>query len=191
MVAPGCSHAGLIPSLPLAGRIAATVQYGGNLVVAEANCHTTNNLQRFHGGCGVRCGTRPVHRKLCVHAPLPMKHQLKRLLILISANNDLFYCRTEDHFLECRGTMTVLPNLRKRSPEVAPVSWTPDDLCSRSPRWPRQDEPTHLSSVARWSIWCAPAARRRSWRASLNRRRSRSGTGLASLRVTRGAAMAA
>ncbi|HTW72049.1 MAG TPA: hypothetical protein VME47_19340, partial [Acetobacteraceae bacterium] len=48
-------------------------------------------------GRGVRCGTRPVHRKSCVHASLPMKHQLKGLLILISANNDLFYGRTEDH----------------------------------------------------------------------------------------------
>ena len=113
MVTPGCGHPGLIPSLPFAGRIAATVQYRGNLVVAEANCHTTNDLQRFNGGGGVRCGTWPVHRKLCVYASLPMKHQLKGLLILISANDDLFYGRTEDHLLECRGTMTILPNLGK------------------------------------------------------------------------------
>ncbi|HME26328.1 MAG TPA: IS1634 family transposase, partial [Acetobacteraceae bacterium] len=32
-------------------------------------------------------------------------------------------------------------------------------LCSRSPRWARQDEPTRPSSIARWSIWCVPAAR--------------------------------
>jgi transposase len=75
--------------------------------------------------------------------------------------------------------------------EVAPVSWTPDGLRSRSPRWPRQDCPTHLSSAARWWTWCMPAARRRSWRRSLNRRRSRSGTGLRSLRAMRGVAMVA
>ena len=33
MVAPGCRHASLIPSLPFARRIAASVQYRGNLVV--------------------------------------------------------------------------------------------------------------------------------------------------------------
>jgi hypothetical protein len=37
--------------------------------------------------------------------------------------------------------------------EAAPVSWTPDYLGSRSPRWPRQEEPTRLSSVARWLSW--------------------------------------
>src|ERR1700730_17026283 len=52
--------------------------------------------------------------------------------------------------------------------EVAPVSWTPDYLGSRSPRWPRQEQPTRLSSAARWLTWCAPAARRRSWRVSLS-----------------------
>jgi predicted ester cyclase len=34
--------------------------------------------------------------------------------------------------------------------EVDPVSWTPDRLRSRSPRWPRRDYPTHPSSAARW-----------------------------------------
>ena len=34
--------------------------------------------------------------------------------------------------------------------EVDPVSWTPDRLRSRSPRWPRQDCPMHLSSAAKW-----------------------------------------
>jgi hypothetical protein len=33
--------------------------------------------------------------------------------------------------------------------EVAPVSWTPDYLGSRSPRWARQEQPTRLSSAAR------------------------------------------
>src|SRR5262249_11093287 len=68
--------------------------------------------------------------------------------------------------------------------EVAPVSWTPDYLGSRSPRWARQDQPTRLSSAARWLNWCGPAARRRSWRVSSNRRHSRSGTGWHSVSVT-------
>src|SRR6516225_4726232 len=75
--------------------------------------------------------------------------------------------------------------------EVAPVSWTPDYLGSRSPRWARQEQPTRLSSAARWLSWCAPAARRRSWRVSLNRRHSRSGTGWHSLSVTPAGATAA
>jgi hypothetical protein len=33
--------------------------------------------------------------------------------------------------------------------EDAPVSWTPDDLCSRGPRWARQGERIRQSSVAR------------------------------------------
>ena len=39
--------------------------------------------------------------------------------------------------------------------EVAPVSWTPDYMCSRSPQWRRREAPTHLSSVARWLNWYA------------------------------------
>jgi hypothetical protein len=56
--------------------------------------------------------------------------------------------------------------------EVDPVSWTPEHLCSRSSRWRRRDQPIPRNSVARWSNWSAPGARRRSWRKSLNRRRS-------------------
>jgi hypothetical protein len=48
-----------------------------------------------------------------MYASLLMKHRLERLLILTSANDDLFDGRAEDHLLECRGTMTVLPNLSK------------------------------------------------------------------------------
>ena len=43
-----------------------------------------------------------------------------------------------------------------RVAEVAPVSWTPDYLGSRSTRWARQEQPTRLSSAARWLSWCAP-----------------------------------
>ena len=39
---------------------------------------------------------------------------------------------------------------REWETEVAPVSWTSERLRSRSPRWPRQGYPMHLSSVARW-----------------------------------------
>ena len=73
--------------------------------------------------------------------------------------------------------------------EVAPVSWTPAHLCSRSPRCRSQDEPTPLSSVANWSSWWTPAAHPRSWHAIA--RRSRSGTGWGKVNVTRDAAMAA
>src|SRR5690349_8241305 len=48
MVAPGRCYASLIPSHPFAGRIAASVQHRGNLVVAVANSHATNNLQCLH-----------------------------------------------------------------------------------------------------------------------------------------------
>jgi transposase len=75
--------------------------------------------------------------------------------------------------------------------EVAPVSWTPDYLGSRSPRWARQEQPTRLSSAVRWLSWRAPAGRRRSWRVSSNRRHSRSGTGWPSLSVTPAGATAA
>src|ERR1700756_935656 len=75
--------------------------------------------------------------------------------------------------------------------EVAPVSWTPDYLGSRSARWARQEQPTRLSSAARWLTWCAPAGRRRGWRVSSNRRHSRSGTGWHSLSVTPAGATAA
>src|ERR1700731_771356 len=55
MVAPGRRHANLIPSHPFAGRIAASVQHRGNLVVAVANSHTTNDLQRLHAGSQRAC----------------------------------------------------------------------------------------------------------------------------------------
>src|SRR6516165_12441889 len=84
-----------------------------------------------------------------------------------------------------------LKNGGQTAAEVAPVSWTPDYLGSRSLRWARQEQPTRLSSAARWLTWCAPAARRRSWRVSLNRRHSRSGTGWHSLSVTPAGATAA
>src|SRR5262249_32860341 len=78
-----------------------------------------------------------------------------------------------------------------RGTEVAPVSWTPDYLGLRSPRWARQEQPTRLSSAARWLTWYAPATRWRSWRASSNRRHSRSGTGWPSVSVTPAEATAA
>jgi ParB family transcriptional regulator, chromosome partitioning protein len=90
---------------------------------------------------------------------------------------------------------TTVKAWRKKLPkepgEVAPVSWTSDYLCSRSPQWPRQEEPTHLSSVARWWNWCVLAAHLRNWRMSSNRRRSRSGIGWRSGTATPVAATAA
>src|SRR5262252_5860410 len=80
MVASGRRYAGLIPSHPFAGRIAASVQHRGNLVVAVANSHATNDLQRLHRRSGFGCGTRPLHRELRMRASLPVNHQLKALL---------------------------------------------------------------------------------------------------------------
>src|ERR1700730_12015214 len=111
MVAPGRRHASLIPSHPFAGRIAASVQHRGNLVVAVANSHTTNDLQRLRRRGGFRCGTRPLHRELRMRASLPVNHQLKALFILVSAHDDLFDGCTKDHLLECRRTVVTLPGL--------------------------------------------------------------------------------
>src|SRR6201988_1422684 len=113
MVAPGRRHASLIPSHPFARRIAASVQHRGNLVVAVANSHTTNDLQRLHRGGGFGCGTRPLHRELRMRASLPVNHQLKALFILVSAHDDLFYGCAEDHLLECWRTVVALPDLSK------------------------------------------------------------------------------
>src|SRR5256885_2069376 len=67
MVAPGSRHANLIPSHPFAGRIAASVQHRGNLVVAVANSHTTNDLQRLRGRGGLffRDRTLPHDLRVC------------------------------------------------------------------------------------------------------------------------------
>src|ERR1700730_2438463 len=113
MVAPGCRHANLIPSLPFARGIAASVQYRGNLVVAVANSHTTNDIQRLHGRGGFRCGTRPLPRKLRMHTSLPVKHQLKGLFIQVGVHDDLFDDCAEDHFLECWRTVITLPDFGK------------------------------------------------------------------------------
>src|SRR5215813_3490564 len=110
VVAPGRRHASLIPSLSFAGRIAAAIQYRGNLVVAVANSHTTNDLQRLHRRGGVRCGTRPLHGKLCMRTSLPVNHQLKGLFILVSAHDDLFDGCAEDHLLERRRTVVTPPD---------------------------------------------------------------------------------
>src|ERR1700721_497760 len=113
MVAPGCLDPNLIPSLPFARRIAASVQYRGNLVVAVANGHTTNDVQRLHRRGGFRCGARPLHRKLRMRTSLPMNHQLKGLFILVSAHDDLFDGCAEDHLLECYRTVVTLPDFSK------------------------------------------------------------------------------
>src|SRR5437588_12812055 len=110
MVAPGRRHASLIPSHPFAGRIAASVQHRGNLVVAVTNSHATNDLQRLHRRGGFGCGTRPLHRELRMRASLPVNHQIKGLFILVGAHDDLFDGCAEDHLLECRRTVVTLPD---------------------------------------------------------------------------------
>src|ERR1700737_4942793 len=103
MVAPCRRHANLIASHPFACRIAASVQHRGTLLVAVANSHTTNALQRLRRRGGFRCGTRPLHRELRMRASLPVNHQLKALFALVSAHDDLFDGCAEDHLLEYRG----------------------------------------------------------------------------------------
>src|SRR2546423_14640131 len=82
MVAPGRRHASLIPSHPFARRIAASVQHRGNLVVAVANSHTTNDLERLHRRGGFRCGTRAASTALRMGTPLPRTHTPKALFFL-------------------------------------------------------------------------------------------------------------
>src|SRR6202035_5733224 len=99
MVTPGCRYTGLIPPLPFARGIAASVQHRGNLVVAVSNSHATNDLQRLHGRGRFRYGTWSFHRELRMRISLPVNHQLKVFFILVSAHNDLFDGGAEDHLL--------------------------------------------------------------------------------------------
>jgi hypothetical protein len=95
--------------------------------------------------------------------------------------------------LEARQVKTTLSSLRNKTDRnggVDPVLWTPERLHSRSPPCRNRDEVIHLSFVANWSSWCKPAVRPRSWRASLNPRHNRSGTGLPRLRGMLAAATA-
>ena len=80
MVTPGCRYTGLIPPLPFARGIAASVQHRGDLVVAVSNSHATNDLQRLHGRGRFRCGTWSFHRELRMRTSLPVNQQLKVFL---------------------------------------------------------------------------------------------------------------
>ena len=82
MVTPGCRYTGLIPPLPFARGIAASVQHRGDLVVAVSNSHATNDLQRLHGRGRFRYGMWSFHRELRMRASLPVNHQLKVFFIL-------------------------------------------------------------------------------------------------------------
>src|SRR3974377_482162 len=113
MVAPGCRHTNLIPPLPFARGVAASVQHRGNLVVAVSNSHTTNDLQPLHGRGRFWTGSRSLHSELRVGSSLPVNHQLKGFFILVRAHNDLFDDCAEDHLLKCRGTVVALPNSSK------------------------------------------------------------------------------
>ncbi len=113
MVSPGCRYTGLIPPLPFARGIAASVQHRGNLVVAVSNSHATNDLQRLHGRGRFSCGTWSFHRELRMRTSLPVNQQLKVFFILVSAHNDLFDGGAEDHLLKCRGTVVALPDSSK------------------------------------------------------------------------------
>src|SRR5690348_9332323 len=84
MITPGGGHTGRIPSLSFARGMAKSVQYRGNLIIAVANGHATNDLQRLNRRRGFGRGTGPLHRKLRVRSSLPVDYQLKGLFILIS-----------------------------------------------------------------------------------------------------------
>src|SRR5215469_4989641 len=113
MVAPGGGHTSLIPSLPFPRGVAEPVQHRGNLVIAMANSHALNDLQRLHRRRGFGCRTRPIHHELRMRTSLPVNYQLKGLFILISAHDDLFDGGAEDHFLECGRTVITLPHFSK------------------------------------------------------------------------------
>src|SRR6516164_359848 len=113
MVAPGCRHASLIPSLPFARRIAASVQHRSNLVITVANSHATNDLQRLRRRASFRCGTRPPHGELRMRTSPPVNYQLKGLFVRVSAHDDVFDGCAEDHLLECRWTVVTLPDSGK------------------------------------------------------------------------------
>src|SRR5215813_1437756 len=113
MVTPGGVHTGLIPAFPFAGGIAQAVQYGGNLVIAMANGHPTDNLKCLHRRHGFSCGTGPLYHQLRVRTALPVDYQFKSLSLCICPHNDLFDNRAEDHFLDGRSTVITLPDFSK------------------------------------------------------------------------------
>src|SRR4029077_2821971 len=113
MVTPGCRYTGLIPPLPFARGIAASVQHRGDLVVAISNRHATNDLQRLRGRGHFHSGTRSLHRELRMRTSLPVNHQLKGFFILVGAHNDLFDGGAEDHLLKYRRTVVALPDSSK------------------------------------------------------------------------------
>src|SRR5215468_9632065 len=113
MVTPGCRYTGLIPALPFARGIAASVQHRGDLVVAVSNSHATNDLQCLHGRGRFRSGTRSLHREPRMCTSLPVNHQLKGSFVLVSAHNDLFDDCAENHLLKCLGTVVALPDFSK------------------------------------------------------------------------------
>src|SRR5579872_4432269 len=113
MVAPGSGHTGLIPSLSLASGIAEPVQHRGNLVVAVADGHPTNDLQRLRRRSSFGRGSWPFHRELSMHSSLPVNYKLEGPVILITAHNDLFDGGAEDHLLECRRAVVALPHFSK------------------------------------------------------------------------------
>src|SRR6516164_330069 len=113
MVAPGCRHASLIPSLPSARRIAASVQNRGNLIITVANSHATNDLQRLHRRARFGRGTRAPHRELGMRTSLPVNYQLKGFFVLVRAHDDVFDGCAEDHLLEWRRTVVTLPDSSK------------------------------------------------------------------------------
>src|SRR6516225_504276 len=113
MVAPGSRHTGLIPPLPFARGVTESVQHGGNLVIAVANGHATNNLQRLHGRRCLGCRTWPLHDELGVRTSLPMYYQLQVFLVLVRAHDDLFDRGAENHLLECRRAVITVPDISK------------------------------------------------------------------------------
>src|SRR5271166_3128023 len=100
MVAPGCRHASLVPSLPFARRIAATVQYRGNLVVTVASSHP---LQLTTNGAALRANEDETSRRggLGLHRAAAIGVQGELTGKYVVFRNGVIEQRSEQHGALC------------------------------------------------------------------------------------------
>src|SRR5262245_56419338 len=82
MITPGGGHTGRIPAFSFAREMAKSVQYRGNLIIAVANGHATNDFQCLTMRRGFGRGTGSLHRELRVGTSLPVDYQFDGLFIL-------------------------------------------------------------------------------------------------------------
>jgi hypothetical protein len=113
VVATGRCHAGLIPPLPLSRPICESVEDRSDLIVAVANRHPANDLQRLHWRCAPVRRARPIHFDLCMGASLPVDRESQRILFRVRMDDDLLDHRAKDLLLEFRRRSTAVPDLSK------------------------------------------------------------------------------